>query len=142
MALGLALSFFFIFLGHSSLVYFLIEENLHAVVPSKEILMPWPKRGKFVSYFSYAVGAGLIWFTLSRFDPSSDLPLPAGSVKILFCFVLLPGGTYVWFLLNRVNVVIKENKKVISFQLERATSLELKIPAIMGATIFLLLYLF
>jgi hypothetical protein len=57
-AILLLVGFYFLFLAHSTLLFYLAKES--ETLTLRQVVLPWPGRGRFVSVFSLL--AGLFWF--------------------------------------------------------------------------------
>ena len=88
--------FYFFFLAHSTLLYFLAAE--HKTLSLRQVLLPWPGRGRFVSVFAFLAGVlwmGMLW--------RANMPMDWHGRNlwwILSGFVGIPLFCYLWCIIR------------------------------------------
>ena len=94
-ALFIGFACLFFIMGHGTLLYFRMKEA--DVIPAKDLVLPWPKNGKFVSYLCISLSA-LCLGTLSLIP--FDFNLRLSQVRELFVVTTLAPlawyGLYIW----------------------------------------------
>lgn len=122
------LSFFFCLIGYSTLVHFYGEEK--AELTLRELLLPRPGRGKFVSYLAIAAGAFCALPMLVA--PLDVRHIGVGGLVFLSIFVLYPAlgyGAYLYSGLHR-----PEGKLVFS-PARAGQNYSWKVPIVIAAAI-------
>ncbi|MEW6371311.1 MAG: hypothetical protein AB1584_10270 [Pseudomonadota bacterium] len=101
--LTLYLAFLMLYIAHSTLLYYLVEEAAGRPVEAGRIVLPWPGRGRAVSVF--AGSAGLLLLGAALFV----VPLrPIGAAQfwtfliMTTVLVVLPAGHYAGYLQRRL----------------------------------------
>ncbi len=91
-AILLTVGFYFFFLAHSTLLFYLAAE--HDPLSLRQVVLPWPGRGRFVSVF--ALLAGGLWMAMLW---RSGMPVNWHERNVwwvLSGFVGVPLGCYLW----------------------------------------------
>lgn len=101
--LTLYLAFLMLYIAHSTLLYYLVEEAAGRPLEARRIVLPWPGRGRAVSLF--AAFAGLLLLAAALFV----VPLrPIGApqywtfLALTTVLVVLPAGHYAGYLQRRL----------------------------------------
>lgn len=90
--------FYFFFLGHSTLLYYLAAD--HETLSLRQVVLPWPRRGRFVSVFALLTGVfwmGMLWW--------SGMPMNWHERNVgwvLGGFIGVPLACYLWCIVRSV----------------------------------------
>lgn len=68
----LILGFFFVFLAHSSLLFFLIEDRRNSELPLGRLVFPWPGKGKFVAILALLASLPFFSMNVSAFPATAE----------------------------------------------------------------------
>lgn len=130
----LAISCLFFVIGHSALVHFKGEEVSHMSI--RELLFPWPKRGKFLSLL--CIGFCLLCLLLFLWLPSDLSP---SRVWPVLDIVLVTGVAPVLMYSLYISRRIHRKSGVIAFYPSRATPMEWRIPLFIVAVTSILYFI-
>jgi hypothetical protein len=104
-----ALGMFFFVMGHSTLLFFLIEDNKKVTLSWIEVVFPSPQRGRVVSYLCLLLTC-FFWGMLIFSGPNDFNVRGLNHWKLLLGFVFSPLAIYVNYLIHRCKV---ENGKLV-----------------------------
>lgn len=126
---------FFFIVGHSTLLHFKSEDLSSMSIA--EVILPWPKKGKFVSVLCLGLsGASLILLLLGNSD--ADRPVSISAWKVLIIFAVLPSFIYGSFLFRRVR---KTPQGILYFP-SPVSEKEWALPLMISAAVSALSYFF
>lgn len=129
---GLSLFAFFLFLGHSTLLYFYVEQSLNKPLPLIYAIFPWPNRGRFVGMLCLILAVG--FFVMAFREPISYETMGLSELKVASIFMGLPGLFYGIFFARRITRMDGQ----FTFAATQGTRMEVSIPLIFLA-VFLLI---
>lgn len=129
---GLSLGFFFLYLGHSTLLYFYVEKHKGDLVPLRNAVLPWSNRGRVVGCLCLVLAIG---FSIIGARGLAEFHGMGRSEWIVFSiFVVFPATWYSIYLFRRINSKNGE----LSFKATQSTSAEALIPLVVAAAILFL----
>jgi hypothetical protein len=128
---------FFFVIGHSSLLYFLIDGSQENVVPIRAALLPRPIRGRVVSYLGLLC-ASLFWGILVVGRPADFDFYSSNHWFRLLCFVGFPLLLYLNYFLRRVS---RQDGQIV-FRMVQPTAKEHTYPILIIALLNILYSIF
>ncbi|MES2323328.1 MAG: hypothetical protein V4633_13770 [Pseudomonadota bacterium] len=97
-AIAIALMFFV--LGHSTLLYFLIEDNKGMTVAVARIAFPMPTKGKFVGLLCLLLAAAFFMLGIAMYPTMAHDPRPIPFVLMLLAS--MPIAVYAGYIISRI----------------------------------------
>jgi hypothetical protein len=89
----------FFVLGHSTLLFFKGKDS--QLIPIKQAIFPWPRKGKSVSILCLALSA-TSFFLNSYLAPEAQSAFSHSAWKILIVFAAAPSVIYAAYFLRRI----------------------------------------
>ncbi|WP_459949862.1 hypothetical protein [Denitratisoma sp. agr-D3] len=132
---GLSLGFFFIFMAHSLLVYFLVEDNLRKNIPLKDAFFPWPSKGKMVA--CVCLVAACFFGLIAKRGVSAFMGIGSDEWKVIGIFIGIPASWYLIYFFRRIN----KSGSTYLFKATQSTPLETLFPLVVSLSITLFSYL-
>jgi hypothetical protein len=124
-SLLIGFGFVFFLLGHSTLLFFKGKES--PVMPIREAIFPWPKKGKLVSVLCLGLSVGSV-FLIFSLPPDNQSSASSSAWKILSVFVVFPSVIYANYLAKR----IRKRPEGLSYFPSNATRQEWSLPVIIS----------
>ena len=101
--LTLYLAFLMLYIAHSTLLYYLVEEAAGQPLDARRVVLPWPGRGRAVAVFAGLTGLVLLWAALFVVPLHPIGPGQSWTFLILTTvLVVLPAGHYASYLHRRL----------------------------------------
>lgn len=121
----------FLSLPHNTLLYFHGLDKQRQPFPVRQMLLPWPSRGKSVSLLAGLVGCLFLWGLL--LVPADDINLrDPRTVALALAFMAMPASLMASFHWRRVK---RDQTGVLMFDPADPSPLAWRVPAIVTATL-------
>jgi len=133
MASILLLGFGLLFLGlsHNTMLYFCSLDKQRQPFPLWRMVLPWPRRGKFVSLLAGLVSCLFVWGWLRAPADGIDFSNPR-TIALASAFVVMPASLMASFYWRRIK---RTQNGVFLFDPIDPSPVELGLPAIVTATL-------
>lgn len=142
-AATICVSFLFLFLAHSTLLHFRVEQACGHPIPARSLIVPLPDKGKFLSFF--AALAGLLFLSTGTPTVPRD---PAGWTELrhalpaLSALVFYPAAAYATYIVRRLEKRPFGGKERLFFLPRKTTHKERFAPLALIAILDFLGYVF